>query len=124
MATAAQMLVDTLLAGGIVLLFGNGGSAAEAQHIAANLVGRFQEERRALPVVALTTDSSAPTALGNDCGFERVFARQIEALANPGDVVVVLSTSESSPNVLVGVVAARERRYEIIETSLKESGER
>lgn len=106
---SGQLLADALLAGGKALLFGNGGSAAEAQHIAAEFVGRFHRERRALPALALTSDTSALTALGNDYGFERVFARQIEALARPGDVVVALSTSGSSPNVLAGVMAARER---------------
>lgn len=110
----AKLLADTLKGGGKVLLFGNGGSAAEAQHIAAELVGRFHGERRPLPALALTTDSSVLTALGNDYGFERVFARQIEALANPGDVAVALSTSGSSPNVLAGVMAARERTCKII----------
>lgn len=104
-----QVLAATLLAGGTVLLFGNGGSAAEAQHLAAEFVGRFHGERRALPAVALTADTAALTALGNDYGFERVFARQVEALARRGDAVVALSTSGSSPNVLAGVMAARER---------------
>jgi rfaE bifunctional protein nucleotidyltransferase chain/domain len=107
---AAQRLADTLLDGGKVLLFGNGGSAAEAQHIAAELVGRFQHERRALPALALTADTSALTALGNDYGWERVFARQIEALASPGDAVVALSTSGTSANVLAGATAARARK--------------
>jgi D-sedoheptulose 7-phosphate isomerase len=92
-----------------VLLFGNGGSAAEAQHIAAELIGRFGRERRALPALALTTDTSALTAISNDFGFERVFARQIEALARPGDVAVALSTSGASPNILAGARAARAR---------------
>jgi len=111
---SGQLLANALLAGGKVLLFGNGGSAAEAQHIAAELIGRFQRERRALPALALTTDTSALTALGNDYGFERVFARQIEALATPGDVVVALSTSGASPNVLAGVMAARARKCTVL----------
>ncbi|MBI4593100.1 MAG: SIS domain-containing protein [Candidatus Rokubacteria bacterium] len=111
---AGQLLAGILLGGGKVLLFGNGGSAAEAQHIAAELVGRFQTERRALPALALTTDTSALTALGNDYGFERIFARQIEALAGPGDAVIALSTSGSSPNVLAGVMAARERKCTVL----------
>ena len=111
---SGQLLANALLGGGKVLLFGNGGSAAEAQHIAAELIGRFQRDRRALPALALTTDTSALTALGNDYGFERVFARQIEALANPGDAVVALSTSGTSPNVLAGVMAARERKCTIL----------
>ncbi len=109
-----QRLVEALLGGGKVLLFGNGGSAAEAQHIAAELVGRFQRQRRALPALALTTDTSALTALSNDYGFDRVFARQIEALANPGDVVVALSTSGESSNVLAGVMAARQLKCTVL----------
>ncbi len=111
---AGQLLADTLLRGGKVLFFGNGGSAAEAQHIAAELVGRFSRERRALPAVALTTDASALTAVANDWGFERVFARQVEALASPGDAVVALSTSGASPNVLAAVMAARERQCAVV----------
>ncbi|MGH9286531.1 MAG: D-sedoheptulose-7-phosphate isomerase, partial [Acidimicrobiales bacterium] len=111
---SGQLLANALLGGGKALLFGNGGSAAEAQHIAAELVGRFQRERRALPALALTTDTSALTAVGNDYGFERVFARQIEALAGPGDVVIALSTSGGSANVLAGVMAARERRCTVL----------
>jgi D-sedoheptulose 7-phosphate isomerase len=103
------LLAKTLLAGRRVLLFGNGGSAAEAQHIAAELVGRFQHERRPLPAIALTADTSALTALGNDYGFEHVFARQVRALADPGDAVIALSTSGASPNVLAGMAAARDR---------------
>lgn len=111
---AGQLLIESVMSGGKVLLFGNGGSAADAQHIAAELVGRFQQERRALPAVALTTDTSALTALSNDYGFERVFARQIEALANHGDVVVAISTSGASANVLAGVMAARQRGCKVI----------
>jgi D-sedoheptulose 7-phosphate isomerase len=103
---AARLLIDTLEGGGKVLLFGNGGSAADAQHIAAELVGRFKQERRGLPAVALTTDTSALTAIANDYGYEHVFARQVEALAAPGDVVVALSTSGNSPNVVRAVEAA------------------
>ena len=111
---AGQLLVESLLNGGKVLLFGNGGSAADAQHIAAELVGRFQQERRALPAVALTTNTSTLTALSNDYGFERVFARQLEALANPGDVVVAISTSGTSANVLAAVMAARKQGCKVI----------
>src|SRR5262249_39155779 len=89
--------------------FGNGGSAAEAQHFAAELSGRFVRERRALAAVALTTDSSALTAISNDYGFERVFERQIEALGRPGDVAVAISTSGRSSNVVCALQAARAR---------------
>ncbi|MGH7391353.1 MAG: D-sedoheptulose-7-phosphate isomerase [Candidatus Rokuibacteriota bacterium] len=113
-ARAGQVLADVLRRGGKVLLFGNGGSAAEAQHLAAELVGRFSRHRRALPAVALTTDTSTLTAVGNDWGFERIFVRQVEALASPGDAVVALSTSGASPNVLAAVMAARERKCAVV----------
>jgi D-sedoheptulose 7-phosphate isomerase len=95
--------------GGKVLLFGNGGSAADAQHIAAEFVGRFASDRIPLAAIALTTDSSALTAIGNDYGFEWVFARQVQALGEPGDVAVAISTSGRSPNILAGVGAAVRR---------------
>jgi len=90
-----------------VLLFGNGGSAADAQHIAAEWVGRFQRERTPLPAIALTTDSSILTAIGNDYGFEQIFVRQVRALGQKGDVAVAISTSGNSPNVLAAIDAAR-----------------
>ena len=93
--------------GGKVLIFGNGGSAADAQHFACELAGRFLRERRALPALALTTDTSAITAIPNDYGFDRIFVRQIEALGRPGDVAVGISTSGSSANVLAGLRCAR-----------------
>jgi D-sedoheptulose 7-phosphate isomerase len=92
-----------------VLLCGNGGSASDAQHIAAEFVGRFEDERRAWPAIALTTDTSALTALANDYGYERIFARQVDALAAPGDLLVCISTSGNSDNVLAAAMAARER---------------
>jgi phosphoheptose isomerase len=104
---AALTLASSIRAGGKVLVFGNGGSAADAQHFAAELVGRFERERPGLPAVALTTDTSALTAIANDYGYERVFARQVEALGRAGDVAVAISTSGSSPNVIAGVEAAR-----------------
>lgn len=106
---AARLLIDCLRSGRKVLLFGNGGSAADSQHIAAELVGRFRLNRRALPAIALTTDTSSLTALGNDFGYETVFERQIEALGAPGDVAVGISTSGDSPNVLAAVRLARRR---------------
>jgi phosphoheptose isomerase len=106
---AGQTIAATLRSGGKVLLFGNGGSAADAQHIAAEFVGRFVRERHPLPAISLTTDTSALTAIGNDYGFEQIFARQVRALGRPGDVVVAISTSGRSPNVLAGVKAAREQ---------------
>jgi D-sedoheptulose 7-phosphate isomerase len=108
-AVAAELLVRVFRGGGRVLLFGNGGSAADAQHIAAEWSGRLDRERPALPALALTTNSSELTALANDGGFERVFARLVEAHGRPGDVVIALSTSGDSPNVLAGVDEARVR---------------
>jgi D-sedoheptulose 7-phosphate isomerase len=90
-----------------LLVFGNGGSAADAQHIAAELVGRYLRERRALPAVALTTDTSILTSVGNDYGYDHVFARQVEALARPGDVLLGISTSGNSPNVRMAIEKAR-----------------
>ena len=113
-ARAARRIVERLGAGGKVLAFGNGGSAADAQHLAAEIVGRFKAERRGLPAVALTTDSSILTSVGNDLGFERVFARQVEALAVPGDVVVAISTSGASANVLAAVETARSLGIDVI----------
>ena len=104
----AAAVIRAVEAGGRVYVCGNGGSAADAQHIAGELVGRFRRERRGLPCVALTTDSSILTALGNDYDFQRVFARQVEALLRPGDVLWALSTSGNSPNVLAAARAARE----------------
>jgi D-sedoheptulose 7-phosphate isomerase len=108
-ALAGEWLVETLREENKLLLFGNGGSAADAQHIAAELVGQFRRPRRPLAALALTTDTSVLTALSNDLGVECVFARQVEALGRPGDLALALSTSGSSPNVLAGVRAARER---------------
>jgi D-sedoheptulose 7-phosphate isomerase len=112
--TAADWMTAALYAGHKLLLFGNGGSAADAQHIAAEFVGRFEKERRAWPAIALTTDTSILTALGNDYGIDVVFARQIEALGQPGDVVLAFSTSGNSPNVLEGVKAARAKGLRVI----------
>jgi len=106
--SCARMLVTALQAGRKVLVMGNGGSAADAQHLAAELVGRFLVDRRALPAIALTTDTSILTAVGNDYGFDQVFKRQVEALAVPGDVVIGISTSGNSSNVLQALQVARE----------------
>jgi D-sedoheptulose 7-phosphate isomerase len=102
-------IVHGLRAGGRVYVFGNGGSAADAQHIACELLGRFKRERQALPVIALTTDSSTLTAIANDLGYEQVFARQLDGLVRPGDVVWALSTSGDSPNVIAAVKLAAAR---------------
>lgn len=106
---AAGAVTAALRQGRTVFAFGNGGSAADAQHFAAELVGRYERERKAWAAIALTTDTSAITAVGNDYGFDRVFARQIEALGRPGDVAIGISTSGNSPNVLRGLEAANDR---------------
>ena len=103
----AEMIIETLDNGGKILICGNGGSAADAQHIAAEFVGRYETERRALSAIALTTDTSTLTALANDYGFEQVFARQVEALGSAGDLLIALSTSGNSPNVNTAVMSAR-----------------
>jgi len=106
-AKVSQILVNGLMQGNKVLLFGNGGSAADAQHIAAELVGRFAFDRPALPALALSVNSSCVTAIGNDYGFDRVFSRQLEALARPGDIAIGISTSGNSPNVLHAMLAGK-----------------
>jgi D-sedoheptulose 7-phosphate isomerase len=106
---AVDLVASALAAGRKLLLFGNGGSAADAQHLAAEFVGRFLKDRQPLPAIALTTDTSALTAIANDYGYDEVFARQVRALGAEGDVAIAISTSGRSPNVLRGVEAARER---------------
>jgi D-sedoheptulose 7-phosphate isomerase len=106
--TAANLCINSLKNGGKILIFGNGGSAADAQHIAAELVGRYKTERIGLPAMALTTDTSALTAIGNDYGYDRIFNRQVEALANKGDVIIGISTGGSSGNVISGLKLAKE----------------
>lgn len=113
-AETGTRLAETLRAGGKVMLCGNGGSAADAQHIAAELVGRFESSRRGLPALALSTDTSILTSLGNDFGFEAVFARQVEAWARPGDCLVAMSTSGNSRNVLRAAEAARAAGCQVI----------
>lgn len=105
---AARLVGEVILAGKKILVFGNGGSASDAQHIAAEFTGRYVKERRGLPAIALTTDTSALTAISNDYGFARVFSRQVEALAQPGDLVIGISTSGNSENVLQGLIRAKE----------------
>lgn len=106
----AQCISDCLAAGGKILWMGNGGSAADSQHLAAELVGRYTRERSGLASIALTTDTSILTAVGNDYGYDKIFARQIDALCQPGDVVVGLSTSGKSPNVITALKMAKERQ--------------
>ncbi len=110
----AAVVVATLRQGNKVLLLGNGGSAADTQHFAAELIGRFKMERRALPAIALTSNTSVLTAIGNDYSFDSVFVRQVEALVNRGDVVIGISTSGKSENVLIALRSARELGAHVI----------
>lgn len=105
----AQIIIAALEGGNKILICGNGGSASDAQHIAAEFVGRYETERKAFPAIALTTDTSALTAVANDYGFEKIFSRQVEALGNQGDVLIAISTSGNSPNVNSAVMTARRR---------------
>ena len=105
--TQAEDMAERLKRGCRILVCGNGGSAADAQHLAAELSGRYVKERQALAGIALTTDTSALTAIGNDYGFDRIFARQVEALGRPGDILIGISTSGNSPNVILAVQAAK-----------------
>lgn len=106
--TVGERLRACLQSGNKILLMGNGGSAADCQHIAAEIVGRYQRERKGLPAIALTTDSSILTSVGNDYGFQYIFSRQVEALCVPGDVVIGISTSGNSANVVAGMEAAKQ----------------
>jgi D-sedoheptulose 7-phosphate isomerase len=105
----ARRVIDTYRNGGRLFTFGNGGSAADSQHLAAELVGRYRRERRPLPATALSVDPSVVTSIGNDYSFDDLFARQVRALASPGDVVIAFTTSGRAPNVVNGLAAARER---------------
>ena len=120
---AATTMAKALRAGGKVLVFGNGGSAADAQHMAAELVGRLERERRAIAAMALSTDTSILTAVANDYGFERVFARQVDALGRPGDVALAISTSGDSKNVLAAAATARERGLTVIALTGRDGGQ-
>lgn len=119
----AETLIDCLRGGNKVILCGNGGSAADAQHIAAELLGRFKLDRPALPAVALTTDTSVLTAVGNDLGAEQFFSRQVQALVRPEDVVWVLSVSGTSPNVLRAVAEVRSRGATLLGFTGRSGGE-
>lgn len=111
---AARMIAESLRSSGKFLVFGNGGSAADAQHIAGELVNRFLQQRRALPAIALTTDGGVLTCIANDTGFENIFARQIEALGTKGDICLAISTSGASPNIIKACQQAREQGIKII----------
>ena len=120
--TACIIATETIKNGNKILLFGNGGSAADAQHIAAELSGRYKIERRGLPAIALTTDTSVLTAVGNDFGFERIFDRQVEALARNGDLLIGLSTSGNSKNVLRALSLGRHMGCKTIGLSGRDGG--
>jgi D-sedoheptulose 7-phosphate isomerase len=119
---AARKLADALKNGHKVLACGNGGSAADAQHFAAELTGRYERERPELGGIALTTDTSALTAIGNDYGFQEIFSKQVRALGQPGDILLAISTSGNSANVVRAMDAARERKMGIIALTGKDGG--
>jgi len=121
-ARAAALLTDCLFADGKILSCGNGGSAADAQHFAAELVGRFERERPELPAISLSTDTSLLTAVANDYAFEQVFAKQVRALGAKGDVLLAISTSGNSPNVVAAVEAAHEREMRVVALTGKGGG--
>jgi D-sedoheptulose 7-phosphate isomerase len=120
---ASELCINSLKNGGKILIFGNGGSAADAQHIAAELSGRFKKERIALAGIALTTDTSALTAIGNDYGYEYVFSRQVEALCNKNDIVIGISTSGNSENVIKAIESAKNIGAKAITLSGKTGGD-
>jgi D-sedoheptulose 7-phosphate isomerase len=122
-AQAVACIANAVSNGGKVLVCGNGGSAADSQHFAAELVGRFERERMELAAIALTTDTSVLTALANDFGFDQVFSRQVRALGQPGDVLVAISTSGNSPSVLEAVRAAQDRDLIVVGLSGKGGGQ-
>ncbi|MGC9144317.1 D-sedoheptulose 7-phosphate isomerase [Hydrogenobaculum sp.] len=116
------IMAQALMDGNKILFFGNGGSAADSQHLAAEIVGRYKKERKGLPSIALTTDTSILTAVGNDYGFDVIFERQIEALCMPGDIAVGISTSGNSPNVIKGLMKAHDMGATTIAFSGKQGG--
>ena len=122
LARAAQGLAEGLRSGAKVLACGNGGSAADAQHFSAELTGRFERERRGLPGIALSVDTSALTAIANDYSFERVFSKQVEALGRPGDWLLAISTSGNSPNVVRAIEAAQAQGLQVIALTGKDGG--
>lgn len=119
---ASQLVVDTLKRGNKILFCGNGGSAADAQHIASELTGRYKSERKGLPSIALTTDTSALTAISNDYGYDRVFDRQVEALANKGDLLIGISTSGNSTNIISALKLAKEQGCTTVGFSGRDGG--
>ena len=121
-AQAAELMLQCLMNDGKILACGNGGSAADAQHFAAEMTGRFEKERMELAAVALTTDTSALTAIGNDYGFDHVFSKQVRALGRAGDVLVGISTSGNSANVIEAIKAAHERDMHVIAMTGRDGG--
>ncbi|OHQ24169.1 phosphoheptose isomerase [Neisseria sp. HMSC066H01] len=121
-AQAAELMLQCLMNDGKILACGNGGSAADAQHFAAEMTGRFEKERMELAAVALTTDTSALTAIGNDYGFDHVFSKQVRALGRAGDVLVGISTSGNSANVIEAIKAAHERDMQVIAMTGRDGG--
>jgi D-sedoheptulose 7-phosphate isomerase len=123
LARAAQLISEAMTAGHKLLIFGNGGSAADAQHIAAEMTGRYLKDRQPLPAIALTTDTSALTAIANDYGFEHIFTRQVKALAREGDILLAISTSGNSPNVVKAMETGRELGCHIIALTGHDGGQ-
>jgi D-sedoheptulose 7-phosphate isomerase len=121
-ARAGGLLADCLRRGGKVLSCGNGGSAADAQHFSSELLGRFETERSSLPAIALTTDTSTLTAVGNDYGYDRVFARQVSGLGQPGDALLAISTSGNSGNVIAAIETAHEKGMSVIALTGRDGG--
>ena len=122
-AVAAQLMVESLKSGGKILSCGNGGSAGDAQHFAAELVGRFERERAELAAIALTTDSSILTAIANDYSFDDIFSKQVRALGKPGDILYAISTSGNSKNVIAAIRAAQEKGLRIVAMTGRNGGQ-
>ena len=121
-AEAAQLIVSRMMEGGKILSCGNGGSAADAQHFSSEMLNRFERERPGLPAFALTTDSSTITSIANDYDYEEIFAKQVRALGQPGDLLLAISTSGASPNVNAAIEAAHEREMYVVALSGKDGG--
>lgn len=122
-AEAAELMFSALSQGNKILACGNGGSAADCQHFAAELVGRFERERLPLPAIALTTDTSILTAVGNDYGYREIFAKQVQALGQPGDVLLAISTSGNSASVVAAIEVAQEREMRVVALTGRGGGE-
>jgi D-sedoheptulose 7-phosphate isomerase len=122
LARAATLMIESLRHGGKILSCGNGGSAADAQHFSSELLGRFEAERRSLPAVALTTDASTTTAIANDYGYSQVFARQVDGLGRAADVLLAISTSGNSPNVLAAIDAAQRKGMAVVALTGRDGG--